>query len=72
MRAAAARPGSYRLPFEAMRQLNLPVVNLGPYGKGAHQPGERVLMSYAFGELPQLVYEVIAHLTRETKDGSDH
>jgi arginine utilization protein RocB len=72
MPAASARPGSYRLPLEAMRQLNLPVVNLGPYGKGAHQPGERVLMSYAFGALPQLVYKVIEHLARETKDGRDH
>jgi arginine utilization protein RocB len=71
MPAGSARPGSYKLPLEAMRQLNLPVVNLGPYGKGAHQPGERVLMSYSFRELPQLVYEVIEHLARETKDGSD-
>src|SRR5215469_10611716 len=62
MPAAPARPGSYRLPLEAMQQLNLPVVNLGPYGKGANQPGERVLMSYAFGELPQLIDEVIEHL----------
>ena len=31
MSAAFARPGSYRLPLEGMRQLNLPVVNLGPY-----------------------------------------
>ena len=69
---SSARSGSYRLPLEAMRQLNLPVVNLGPYGKGAHQPGERVLMSYSFGVLPQLVYEVIEHLARKTKDGSDH
>ena len=51
-----------------MRQLNLPVVNLDPYGKGAHQPGERVLMSYAFGALPQLLDEVIEHLARETKE----
>jgi arginine utilization protein RocB len=66
--AASTHPGSYRLPLETIRQLNLPVVNLGPYGKGAHQPGERVLMSYSFGELPQLLYEVIEHLARETKE----
>lgn len=68
MIAASARPGSYRLPLEALWQLNLPVDNLGPYGKGAHQPGKRVLMSYAFGQLPQLFYEVIAHSARETKE----
>ncbi|HEV2583955.1 MAG TPA: hypothetical protein VGT44_24080, partial [Ktedonobacteraceae bacterium] len=57
-----ARPGSYALPLEAMRQLDLPVVNLGPYGKGAHQAGERVLMSYSFGVVPQLIWEVIERL----------
>ncbi len=61
---AEARPGSYALPLQAMRALNLPVVNLGPYGKGAHQAGERVLMSYSFGTLPQLIYEVIMELAR--------
>ena len=63
-----ARPGTYALHLQAIRQLNLPVVNLGPYGKGAHQAGERVLMSYSFGILPQLLYEVIEHLARETWD----
>jgi arginine utilization protein RocB len=55
-------PGAYSLPLEAIRQLDLPVVNLGPYGRGAHQRGERVLMSYSFGVLPQLLYETIAEL----------
>jgi|SRR5579871_570742 arginine utilization protein RocB len=56
------RPGAYSLPLEAIRQLDLPVVNLGPYGRGAHQRGERALMSYSFGTLPQLVYETIERL----------
>ncbi len=62
---APPRPGTYTLPFQAIQQLNLPVVNLGPYGKGAHQAGERVLMSYSFGVLPQLLYEVIECLARK-------
>ncbi len=62
---APARPGTYTLPLQAIRQLNLPVVNLGPYGKGAHQAGERVLMSYSFGIVPQLVCEVIEYLARQ-------
>ena len=49
-----------------MRQLNLPVVNLGPYGKGAHQAGERVLMSYSFGELPKLICDVIEYLSQQS------
>jgi arginine utilization protein RocB len=59
---AAPRTGSYRLPLDAMRRLNLPVVNLGPFGKGAHQRGERALLSYSCGVLPALVYEAIERL----------
>jgi arginine utilization protein RocB len=59
---AAPRPGGYSLPLDAIRALDLPVVNLGPYGHGAHQRGERVLMSYSFGVLPQLIWEVIDEL----------
>ncbi len=58
----APQPGSYTLPLDAIRALALPVVNLGPYGRGVHQPGERVLMSYAFGALPALIDETIERL----------
>ncbi|HEY7356346.1 MAG TPA: M20/M25/M40 family metallo-hydrolase, partial [Ktedonobacterales bacterium] len=58
------RPGDYHLPLEAMRALDLPFVNLGPYGRAVHQRGERVLMSYSFGVLPQLIYETIERLAR--------
>jgi arginine utilization protein RocB len=56
------RPGAYSLPLEAIAKLNAPVINLGPYGRGAHQRGERTLMSYSFGILPQLIYETIGEL----------
>jgi len=58
----ASLAGGYSLPLEAIRQLNLPVVNLGPYGHGVHQRGERALKSYSFGVLPQLLYETIKRL----------
>lgn len=60
-----ARPGSYTLPFNLIRDLDLPVVNIGPYGRGLHQPGERVLMPYSFGIVPQLIYETIQRLGRQ-------
>lgn len=56
------RPGGYSLPLAAIQELALPIVNFGPYGFGAHQRGERVLMSYSFGVLPQLLYETIEAL----------
>ena len=56
------RSGAYSLPLKAIQDLGMPVVNLGPYGRGVHQSGEGVLMSYSFGILPQLIYEVIERL----------
>ena len=58
------RAGGYSLPLQAIRALDLPFVNLGPYGRAVHQRGERVLMSYSFGVLPQLITEVIERLAR--------
>ncbi|MFI5274525.1 MAG: M20/M25/M40 family metallo-hydrolase [Ktedonobacterales bacterium] len=56
------QPGAYSLPLDEIRALDLPVVDLGPYGKGAHQRGERLLLSRSYGWLPRLVYEVIERL----------
>lgn len=58
------RTGSYHLPLNVIQQLNLSIINLGPYGKGAHQTGERALMSYSFGILPQLLCEAIDRLAQ--------
>jgi arginine utilization protein RocB len=55
-------PGAYTLPFEAIRALDMPFVDLGPFGGGVHQRGEWVLASYSFGVVPQLVYEAIGRL----------
>jgi arginine utilization protein RocB len=54
--------GAYSLPLDEIAQLGLPMINLGPYGWGAHQRGERLLQSYSFGVLPQLIVEVIERL----------
>jgi arginine utilization protein RocB len=63
------RPGAYSLPLEAIRALDLPVVDLGPYGRGAHQRGERVQVSRSFELLPQLILETIERLAeRVTPD----
>ncbi len=56
--------GSYYLPLEAIKKLNIPVVNFGPYGQGAHQRNEGVVMSYSFDILPQLICETIEELAR--------
>ena len=56
--------GSYYLPFEAIEKLNIPVVNFGVYGQGAHQRDEAVLMSYSFGTLPELICETIERIAQ--------
>jgi arginine utilization protein RocB len=56
------RAGAYSLPLHTIRTLDLPFVNIGPYGRAVHQRGERALMSYSFGILPQLLYEIIERL----------
>ncbi|MRX74283.1 M20/M25/M40 family metallo-hydrolase [Bacillus lacus] len=47
----------YRLPLQEMKELNLPVMNLGPVGRDAHKWTERVHLPYTFSILPdQLSY----------------
>ena len=59
---APARSGDYTLPLTEIAALDLPVVNFGPYGAGAHQRGERLVMSYSFETLPRLLLETIERL----------
>jgi arginine utilization protein RocB len=59
---ASPRAGDYPLPLAEVAALGLPVVNFGPYGAGAHQRGERLLMSYSFETLPRLLLETIERL----------
>ena len=52
----------YSLPIEEMQKLNLPVVNIGPFGKDAHKFTERLEKDYSFNVAPKLVYETILNL----------
>jgi arginine utilization protein RocB len=50
----------YPLPLDEIRQLNIPSVNFGCYGKDAHKWTERVNLPYTFGTLPVLLKNTIA------------
>ena len=52
----------YSLPLEDMQRLNLPVVNIGPFGKDAHKFTERLEEDYSFNVAPRLVYNTIMGL----------
>ncbi len=49
----------YPVPYEKIRDLNIPGLNYGAFGKDAHKWTERVKMSYSFGKLPKLIIETI-------------
>ncbi|MFL6518548.1 MAG: M20/M25/M40 family metallo-hydrolase, partial [Bacillus sp. (in: firmicutes)] len=50
---------SYSIPFDAMKKLQAPVLNVGPLGKDAHKRTERLHMKSAFEEVPVLVEGMI-------------
>lgn len=54
----------YNLPLEDMQKLNLPVVNIGPFGKDAHKFTERLEEDYSFNVAPKLVYDTIVNLLK--------
>ncbi|WP_053956531.1 M20/M25/M40 family metallo-hydrolase [Inediibacterium massiliense] len=54
----------YDLPLEDMQKLNLPVVNIGPFGKDAHKFTERLEKKYSYEIAPKLVYETIMNLLK--------
>lgn len=53
---------TYSIPFEDMAKLNGPVLNLGPFGKDAHQKTERLHVDSAFVEMPVMLETLIKSL----------
>lgn len=54
----------YDLPLKEMQELNLPVVNIGPFGKDAHKFTERLEKDYSFNVAPGIVYDTIVNLLK--------
>ncbi len=50
---------SYSIPFQAMKQLNAPVLNIGPLGKDPHKRTERLHIKNAFEQMPALLEEML-------------
>ncbi|WFF72388.1 M20/M25/M40 family metallo-hydrolase [Proteiniclasticum sp. QWL-01] len=53
---------TYDLPLAAMQELDLPVLDIGPFGKDAHKFTERIETGYSFETAPALTYETIRQL----------
>ncbi|OYD07731.1 M20/M25/M40 family metallo-hydrolase [Paludifilum halophilum] len=52
----------HRMDVEAIQSLDIPVVNIGPYGMDAHKQWERVEVPYSMQVVPNLNFQVIRHL----------
>lgn len=53
--------------YEAIRELNVPVINIGPYGMDAHKKLERVEINYSMEIVPNITKIVIEEVLRTTK-----
>jgi arginine utilization protein RocB len=54
---------SYSIPFQEMKELQAPVLNIGPFGKDAHKRTERLHKKSAFEEVPALVEGLIKQMS---------
>ena len=54
----------YNLPLEDMQKLDLPVLDIGTFGKDAHKFTERLEKRYSFEVTPVLVYKTIMNLLK--------
>lgn len=56
---------TYSIPFSGMLQLQAPVLNVGPFGKDAHQYTERLHMESAFVHTPYLLESLMKNLCKQ-------
>lgn len=59
---------TYTIPFEAMAELDAPVLNVGPFGKDPHKRTERLHVRSAFHELPELLADLVQFVASRGAD----
>jgi len=52
----------FHVEYQDIRELNVPVINIGPYGLDAHKRYERMEMDYSLEIVPNLTKEVIKNV----------
>jgi arginine utilization protein RocB len=50
---------TYSIPFTDMQKLNVPVINIGPFGKDAHKRTERLHIKSAFVQVPFMLETLV-------------
>ncbi|MFJ8260510.1 M20/M25/M40 family metallo-hydrolase [Rummeliibacillus sp. NPDC094406] len=58
---------TYDIPLQEMAQFSAPVLNVGPFGKDAHQISERLHVKSAFEEMPELLYALLKFVSGKSK-----
>lgn len=58
----------YTIPFEAMKKLSIPIINIGPWGKDIHKMTERVYKPDIMSQTPWLIESVIRYLFKNKGD----
>ena len=58
----------YDIPLREMQSLDLPVVDIGPFGKDAHKFTERIEKNYSFYTAPELVYRTVMNLLHDADE----
>lgn len=53
---------TYDLPFDTIKKLNLPVLDIGAFGKDAHRWTERIEKRFTFNVTPELIYRTLMNL----------
>lgn len=56
---------TYNIPFEEIAKFDAPVLNVGPFGKDAHQISERLHVKSAFEEMPTLIEGLIQKIMKK-------
>ncbi|WP_318614834.1 M20/M25/M40 family metallo-hydrolase [Sporosarcina sp. YIM B06819] len=59
---------TYSIPFADMAKLKAPVLNVGPFGKDAHQRTERLHVDSAFVEMPVMLETLIKSMYHAHKN----
>ena len=49
----------YNVPFDKIKELNVPAFSFGCYGKDGHKWTERVNLPYTFGKLPNIIFAAL-------------
>jgi len=55
--------------YAGLSGLDIPVVNIGPWGRDYHQRIERVFTPYAFQTLPELLWQIAMELMHSEGSG---